>query len=261
MTTVPSTPSVWQRQVTLPVGIAASGNGQPLRQVTLRKMTGREEALLADATLRSNGGKLISALLANCVVSIEGVSPVTPEIIRQLTSADRNFLLLELRRLTFGDEMEAHYRCPQCQGVTPVLENLADLEVRPAENGSIPTIPVRLQDGYQDPDGNWQYDLLFALPTGDDEEVAASRRDANPTRQRDALLARCLQQVGDLEVKRIRALGSRILSDLSMGDRRLIQQAMDAQTPGPDLTRSVICRHCGEEYRTALDMSRFFPLA
>ncbi len=260
MTTVQSSSSVWQRQVTLPVGIASTGNGRSLRQATLRKMTGQEEALLADPTLRSNGGKLITALLTNCVKDLGG-QLVNETLIRQLTSADRNFLLLELRRLTFGDEMEANYRCLKCQGVTPVVENLSDLEVRSTENGAIPNIPVRLQDGYQDPDGNWQYDFLFELPTGEDEEAAASRRDPNPTRQRDALLARCLQQVGELEDRRIRALGSRILSDLSMGDRRLIQQAMDAQTPGPDLTRSIICRHCGEEYRTALDMSRFFPLA
>ena len=253
--------STWQTTVTLPVGYLSETDGQLFRQATLRKMTGKEEALLSDPTLRSNGGKLITALLSNCVTALEGVQPVEADTIRQLTSADRNFLLLELRRLTFGDEMEAHYRCPKCQGVTTVLENLSDLEVRQTENGSIPKIAVTLQDGYQDPDGTWQSDFVFQLPTGEDEEVAAGRRDANPTRQRDALLSRCLHQVGDLEDKRIRALGSRILSDLSMGDRRLIQQAMDAQAPGPDLTRSILCSHCGEEYRTALDMSRFFPLA
>jgi hypothetical protein len=98
------------------------------------------------------------------------------------------------------------------------------------------------------------------LPTGEDEEAAGSRRDGNPARQRDALLARCLKQVGDLESRRIQAMGIRILAELSMADRRLIHKALDDAAPGPDLTRQVIYDHCGEEYRATLDMSHFFPL-
>ncbi|MFZ4700041.1 MAG: hypothetical protein ACOYMG_08300 [Candidatus Methylumidiphilus sp.] len=250
----------WQTEVTLPVGYLDEESGQLHRLIALRKMTGREEALLSDPSLRSNGGKLITALLGNCVIGIEGVKPVDASIIRQLSSADRNFLLLELRRLTFGDEMEAQYRCPKCQGVTAVLEDLSSLDVRELETGALPETRVTLKDGYQDPDGNWQFEFLFVLPTGEDEEVAAGRRDKNAARQRDVLLARCLRQVGDLDPKRIRALGSRILSDLSMADRRLIQQAMDEQAPGPDLSRYVTCNQCGEGYRAGLDMSFFFPL-
>jgi hypothetical protein len=250
----------WQTTVELPVGYFQETTGNLAKKATLRKMTGKEEALLADPKLRSNGGKLITALLANCVTALEGVEPVDRSAIGQLTSADRNFLLLELRRLTFGDEMEAHYRCPHCQGSTTVWEDLSQLAVKAVGDSAELEIPVILQDGYQDPDGNWQYELVFGLPTGEDEEAAASRRDNNPARQRDALLARCLKRVGDLEPRRIRAIGPRILADLSMGDRRAIQKAMDEAAPGPDLTREVVCEACWESYRTTLDMSHFFPL-
>ncbi len=251
----------WQTYVTLPIGYCDPETGQLHRQVTLRKLTGKEEALLVDARLRNNGGKLITALLVNCVTAIEGVERVNATVISRLCSGDRNFLLLELRRLTFGDDMEAHYRCPRCQAATTLWEDLSQLPVRATDNGSLPEIAVTLQDGYQDSDGTWQYELVFALPNGEDEEVASGRSDPNPTRQRDALLARCLKQVGDLEPRRIRAMGPRILADLSMADRRLIQKAMDDQAPGPDLTREVMCSQCGEIYRTTLDMSHFFPLA
>jgi hypothetical protein len=222
-------------------------------------MTGNDESLLADPKLRGNGGKVITALLGSCVTEIDGTKP-DPAAVRRMTSADRNFLLLELRRLTFGDEMEARYRCPRCQTVTAVVEDLAGLPVRPAEDGPGREIPVALRDGYRDPDGNWQTELVFGLPTGEDEEAAAARKDANPARQRDALLARCLRRVGTLEPRRVAALGPRVLGDLSLGDRRLIQQALDAAAPGPDLTRTITCDGCGEEYRTTLDMSHFFPV-
>jgi hypothetical protein len=253
--------TTWQETVVLPVGYIEEGNGRVHRDATLRKMTGNEEALLADPKLRGNGGKLITALLGACVTALDEVEKINPAVIRRLFSADRNYLLLELRRLTFGDEMEAHYRCPCCQGVTAVLEDLAALEIRRVDdNDTSPEISVTLQDGYRDPDGNWQHELVFVLPTGEDEEAAGSRRDGNPARQRDALLARCLKQVGDLEARRIHAMGIRILAELSMSDRRLIQKALDDAAPGPDLTRQVVCDHCGEEYRTTLDMSHFFPL-
>ena len=251
----------WQRTVELPVGYLHETGGSLGRTATLRKMTGKEEALLADPKLRSNGGKLIGALLANCLVALEGAARIDASVTRRLFSADRNFLLLELRRLTFGDEMEARYRCPSCQSWSTVVEDLSALDIHQVEDGVLPEIEVLLQDGYLDPDGNWHYEIVFGLPTGEDEEVAAARQDSNPTRQRDALLARCLKRVGDLEPKRMRAIGVRILADLSMADRRAIQAAMDEQTPGPDLTREVICDRCGEEYRTTLDMSRFFSLA
>jgi hypothetical protein len=252
-------PTPWQHTVTLPVGYSAEGNGAAHREATLRKMTGNEEALLADPKLRGNGGRLITALLASCLTDLDG-GKVDAAALRRMASADRNYLLLELRRLTFGDEMEARYRCPRCGAVTAVVEDLSAVEVRRLDGGLADAeVRVTLKDGYRDPDGNWQRELVFGLPTGEDEEAAAGRKDNNPSRQRDALLARCLRQVGTLEQRRIQAMGVRILADLSLGDRRLIQKALDEAAPGPNLTRTITCDGCGEEFRTALDMSHFFP--
>lgn len=250
--------STWQHTVTLPVGYHQE-DGTVLKTVTLRKMTGREEAILADPRLRHSAGAMITALLASCVVSIDGLDKVTPDVIRALTSGDRNYLLLELRRLTFGDAIETQYRCPHCDNKTLLVDDLSTIEVRPV-NGHGHEIPVTLQDGYRAPDEEWYHELVFRLPTGEDEEAATGRRDANQSRQRDALLARCLVSVGALEPRRIRALGVRILADLSMADRRLIQRALDAAAPGPDLIRDVVCDHCGESFQAALDMTHFFPL-
>ncbi|MFG2741229.1 hypothetical protein ACGFY0_14360 [Streptomyces chartreusis] len=243
--------------VPLPVG-HRTADDEPLREVTVRKMTGREEALLTDPKLRHNAGKLITALIASCVQSADSV-PLTAATARQLCSADRNFLLLELRRTTFGDEMEAHYRCPRCQGMTLVLEDLSTIEVRELPEGQ-GEVTVELEDGYTDAQGSCHRELVFALPTGEDEETAAARRDTNPSRQRDALLARCLRRVGDMDERAVRATGVRLLSDLSMSDRQLIRRTLDEQAPGPELIRSVVCEHCDEEFRTTLDMSQFFPL-
>lgn len=251
--------TTWQATVVLPVGLVDEETGELLREVTLRKMTGNEEAALADPKLRRNGGKMVTALLAGCV-RMEG-KPLSHAAVRRMTSADRNFLLLELRRLTFGDLMEARYTCPRCGGATSVTEDLAELEVRGVEDGATDAgIEICLVDGYRGPDGESHRELVFRLPTGEDEEAAANVRDGNPSRQRDALLTRCLLRVGELEPRRVRAIGTRILADLSMTDRRLVQRAVDEGVPGPDLTRHVVCDHCLDDFKTALDMSRFFAL-
>lgn len=252
---------IWQSEVTLPIGYLDEQSGQLYKQAKLRKMTGKEEALLAEPSLRSNGGALITALLANCTTQIESLASVDSGIMRKLFSGDRNFLLVALRRLTFGDEMDAHYRCPQCQQMTNVVEDLSTIPVRSIENGVVPIIEVTLSDGYRDMDDNWQHQLVFGLPTGADEEAASSRRDNNPTRQRDALLARCLKQVGNLEPKRVQAMGTRILADLSMPDRNRVKDAIDANAPGPDLNRRINCSNCRGVFNTPLDMSRFFFVA
>jgi hypothetical protein len=248
----------WEAAVTLPVGLAGDGERDDLREVTLRKMTGNEEAILVDPRLRRNGGKLITALLASCT-RVDG-RPLPASAVRRLASADRNFLLLELRRLTFGDLMEARYTCPRCGAATRMIEDLAELPVRVLPEGADTEIEVSLVDGYRDHEGGVQRDLVFGLPTGEDEEIASAGREDNPARQRDALMTRCLRRVGELDPRRMRAIGTRVLSDLSITDRRLVQKALDDGAPGPDLVRTVTCDACGEEFRATLDMSHFFAL-
>ena len=249
----------WQATVTLPVGLDDPESGEQLHELTLRKMTGNEEAALADPKLRRNGGKLVTALVAACA-RVDG-KPLGADRARRLSSADRNFLLLELRRLTFGDLMEAQYACPHCGGVTRVVEDLAELPVRTVEDGaSDGEIEVHVVDGWHDSDGSVHRDFTFRLPTGEDEEAANGLRDDNPTRQRDALITRCLVDVEGLEPRRMRALGTRLLADLSMSDRRLIGRRFDDAVPGPELVRQVTCDRCGEDFRHTIDMSHFFDL-
>ena len=92
-------------EVELPVGYVDE-DGRLHKLVSLRKMTGHEEALLGDRKLRQNGGRLVTEVLSSCVKRIGDLEPVTAPIIAALTSADRNYLLLELRKITFGEQIE-----------------------------------------------------------------------------------------------------------------------------------------------------------
>ena len=243
----------------LPVGYS-DDDGRLHRMATLRKMTGHEEALLADRKLRRNGGKLVTELLSNCLQQLGDLKPVTHLVVSRLTSADRNYLLLELRKITFGQEMEANYVCPICGETTYVLEDLDDLPVHRLNGEGPPEIVVELEDGYEDTGGELYTTMVFRLPSGIDEEKTASMVKDNPSRGMNALLTRCLLGLGGMPPNRREALGTKIVSDLTMGDRARIQRAFRQEAPGVDLTREIGCESCGRKFQTALDLTSFFSL-
>lgn len=251
-----------EHEVRLPVGYL-DADGRLHQTATLRKMTGHEEALLADRKLRTNGGKLVTELLNGCVRGIGDVTQVNRQLINALTSADRNFLLLELRKLTFGTELEASYTCPSCRETTVSIEDLDTFPVRVNDGAGIPEIVVELEDGYEDRSRDAWYDVLrFRLPVGSDEERVSLIAKDNAAKGTNALLARCLVSVSgdgeEMPENRREALGTKILSDLTMGDRGRIERAFRDEMPGLDLSREFDCTSCGRPMRTSLDLTSFF---
>lgn len=249
-------------EVTLPVGWVDE-QGQAQRQVVLRKMTGREEAILADKRNQRNGGKLVSELLTSCIVRLGGVAlnGHTGKAVSSMYSVDRNFLLLRLRSITFGPELEATYTCPHCGEVIRMTENLDDLPVRMLEDSqSADEILLELEDGYLDRDGQVHTALKLRLPTGADEEAVAPQMRQNAAEGKNCLLARCMKSLGDLPKTRIEAIGPKIIAELTLVDRRKIDRALNQAAPGVSLLRQIECVNCTQKFQTSLDLSRFLAV-
>jgi predicted RNA-binding Zn-ribbon protein involved in translation (DUF1610 family) len=248
-------------EVTLPVG-NTDAEGITHREVRLRKMTGKEEAILADRKYQRNGGKLVTELLHSCITQFGSLESNGRGPIANMYSADRNFLLLKLRSITFGPELEASYTCPACGDVTSVTEDLDELPVKSVADGDGPAdITLELDDGYVDRDGHVHTAMTLRLPTGADEEAVASQMRENPSLGKNALLARCVLTLGDVPRARLEALGPRIMSDLTMTDRRRIDQALEGAAPGVDLVREHECPSCGKAFSSSLDLSHFLSPA
>ena len=73
--------------------------------------------------------------------------------------------------------------------------------------------------------------LTLRLPTGADEEAVAPQMRENASLGKNALLARCMKTLGDLPKHRLEALGPKILAELTLTDRRLIDQALNERRP------------------------------
>jgi hypothetical protein len=241
----------------LPIGYE-DADGQIYRTAVLRKMTGRDEAVMADKRSRANGARMITELLAGCLVRLGSIEKPGVKVTQQMFSADRHFLLVKLREITFGKEMQATYSCATCRQATVVIEDLSELEVVRLPAGSLPEdMVVGLDDGYVDRTGEVYQTLLFRYPTGLDEERIAATVRENASRGKNALLARCLTTMGDLPEAKLEALGTSIFADLTLADRGAIDHAMNNGGPGIKLRRIVLCDNCGREYEAALDMSNF----
>ena len=187
------------------------------------------------------------------------LTPVTADHVRRLYSADRNYLLLELRRITLGDRLQAAYVCPHCRAALTVQEDLSTLPVLWLEEDQVPEeIQLELEDGYTDRQGERHTRLVLTLPTGRDEEFVLPMVLKDPLKAQDALMLRCIKQFGALAPGALQAYGVKILRDLTLGDRLRLQACFNRRTPGVDFLRPVACGACGASFEVVLDVSSFF---
>lgn len=247
-----------ERDTLLPVGWE-DASGQLRRTASLRKMRGHEEALLYDSSL--SAGRLVTELLAGCLTRLGDETHVSANDVRKLYSADRNYLLLEIRRFTLGDAMPCVYGCPTCGVDNRVVEDLGGIDVRRHEGERAPqSVLVELEDGYRDGDGAAHTELRLRLPRGFDEEFIAETAERDPLRARDALILRCIDSFGSLPRAAIEAYGIKMLRDLTLGDRRAIYRAMEVGAPGVDFRRRLRCAQCDAPFEAVLEASNFFLL-
>lgn len=240
----------------LPVGLADE-DGEVHRRATIRKMRGHEEALLYDRAL--GPGELVSHIIAGTLLRLGSLEEPGPEVVDRMYSADRNYLLLQIRRVTLGDEMTARYTCPACAADVALIERLDEIPVRSLGTGEDPeSIHVELEDGYTDRAGTEHRAVTLRLPRGEDEQFVSPSLERDSMKAADALTLRCIREFGTLPPTEVQAYGLRILRELSFGDRLRIQRALNDDAPGARLRRTIHCTGCGTRFERLLDVTDFF---
>ncbi len=242
----------------LPIGYIDE-DGRVHRTAVLRKMTGKDEAIMADRRNRNSAARMITELLASCIVRLGAIERPTPQLAQSLYSADRYFLLIKLREITFGPDMEANYSCPTCKESQTLNEDLSQVPVQRLEDSAVPDdVVVELDDGFFDrTSGETYYTARFHHPTGVDEERVTAVTRENPSFGKNALMARCLIEFGAIPKARLEALGSGIFNELTLGDRARVDAALNENAPGVDMRRELTCSGCGRRFQATIDLSNF----
>jgi hypothetical protein len=100
---------------TLPKGYV-DREGTLQREVVLREITGADQEAMLSPQLRQNPAKMLTALLARVIVRLGTLdkSRVDTRVAADLTKRDRDFLIVKLKEIDSGPEMEIDAECPDC---------------------------------------------------------------------------------------------------------------------------------------------------
>ena len=100
---------------TLPKGYVDK-EGTLQREVVLREITGADQEAMLSPQLRQNPAKMLTALLARVIVRLGTLdkSRVDTRVAADLTKRDRDFLIMKMKEIDSGPEMEIDAECPDC---------------------------------------------------------------------------------------------------------------------------------------------------
>jgi hypothetical protein len=221
-----ATPPLADRLFDLPGGLAS--DGRPAGRAELRPLTGRQEEWLA-AEPAIPTAPAVTRLLADCLVRV-GDTPGDAALARRLLVGDRDFLMLQLRRITLGDAVRAVARCPACAAPMDVDFSLAGV---PADRRPQAAAAATVDHGGRT--------LRFRLPCGADQEAVVG---LDPVAAADAIFRRCLLDDGG--------------TPPSADDRAAVAAAMDRLAPQFDLDMDLTCPECGHGFAAPFDLPAYF---
>ncbi len=224
-------------------------DGQLHREFELAALNGRDEEELAAATA-AQSATVVTEVLSRCVRRIGDISPVSPEVARQLLVADRHYLLLGLRQATFGDRVTANLFCPwpDCGERVSVDFSIADVPVEQARHRA-PLHTVTLPACEDGP----PIDVTFRLPNGADQEEVSGSLASNEAAALTLLLSRCIKRIGPHE-----SPDEHRIAALSAAERSEIEQRMEELAPKVSQAMDTTCAECGRPFTAPFDIHRFF---
>jgi hypothetical protein len=166
-----------------------------------------------------------------------------------LLSGDRDSILIGIRRITFGNEIEFEFPCPHCQTDLAVSVNLTtDIPYKtlenPLENRKFTYESVK--DGA----------IVVGLPTGITQKKLLENTDKTAAEINTILLAGCVESVNGIV-----SMGATTVLKLGMKDREKIISEILTRNPGPRLGEvKTTCEACGEEIPMPLSLADLFRL-
>jgi hypothetical protein len=221
----------------LPGGWLIGEGPEPWRRyesAVLRPLTGHEEEWLSQHHGVPNAVRT-SRLLNACVLSLDD-EPPPRDVARTMLVGDRDYLILQLRRLTFGNRVLAVADCPGCGAKMDIDFNA---EAVPIERGApdAPSYEVELpaQGGFP------PRAVCFRLPSGGDQEAVL---DLDTETAADKLLERCVL--------------SPVAVPLAADEKARVITAMEERAPRVELELELDCPECSRAFIMPFDTTAFF---
>jgi hypothetical protein len=201
-------------------------------------MSGFEEEFVEEHRNDTNTARLCNQVLARCLVAPGADAAEAVERVRALPVAERDRLLVRLRRMSLGDEVRMQADCPHCTGANEAVFSLAGLPL------DFEQLPERIEEG----------GAVLRLPTAGDQEALLDEPAPTAAMRRTRLLARVLLRYHGSEGP----FDEAFVHSLDSGVRRQMERAIDRALPDLSLTMNVSCAVCGRKFAAPFDVSAFF---
>lgn len=235
----------------LPVGIIDS-EGTLHDTVTLKPMTGLVEEKMNNPKIKNNGGKIITELIYGVVESIGTLPRVNKDMIRNLTSIDRDFIVLANSMVSFDkmiEPLEFEVKC-KCGGLNTLTVMLPELPCNQLEDKYNREITFKLKDGIKSSDGVVHKDITIMLPTGRVQEAISPILMQNTASAMTMTFQLITKNIGTLPY-----INLDTFKNMTKRDRSLIENTVNEINMGVDLAVKSICNHCGEELKTLIPIN------
>jgi len=229
--------------VNLPGGYI-SQDGSLIKYAEVRELNGSDEEAIAKA---GSLGKVLNTILQRGLVSL-GQEKVTKDTFEDLLAADREAILLGIRKVTFGEKADYNLFCPKCGEESVVTIDL---------NEDIPVSELA------DPiiDRKWDVEIKagiakVTLPNGRTQRLLMESTEKTSAELNTVLLEGCL-----IGINGQGSLGTSTVLKLGMGDREKLVEEILTKNPGPRLGDVMkTCEACGTEVNTPLSLMSLFRL-
>lgn len=221
-----------------------------------REMDGKDEEAINKGDVRANSAKLANVLCERCVVAVgtltkKELGSKWGDVIRDMLGGDIDYMLLKIRELSKGHDIEFTHTCPSCgQKLTSIVET-DELGIMPFKGER--EIPFELPRGYKDNKGNFHKTGVLHLPTGRDREIIIPIIRKNPSTAVTALVTR-LVTFDDGTT----AVQSKV-SEMVLRDRKVLEDILKENAFGIDTTiEGLVCDSCGHNISGEVGQSDFF---
>lgn len=94
----------------------------------MREITGADQEAMLNPQLRNNPAKMLTALLARVITklgTLEG-RQVDAGVSANMFKSDRDFLILKLKEIDSGPEMDIDVECPDCGKKFKAMLDISD---------------------------------------------------------------------------------------------------------------------------------------
>ena len=102
--------------------------GEVHKDVALREITGADQEAMLNPQFRNNPAKMLTALLARVIVKLGTLDgrQVDTRVTAGMFKSDRDFIIMKLKEIDSGPEMEIDVECPDCGKKFKAMLDISD---------------------------------------------------------------------------------------------------------------------------------------